>query len=330
MKQTKWNIGVVCGIVCLLAISSEALAQNGAYGANRRVTASGGFGGVTGTFSEPSFTITQEQYEKHTHPDLYLGISSKQGHVETDSGITFSQTEQKDSKTGTLYSPQTWWGFSRITGGGGSGNMEPVRAAPVGGILQDQWRVNKGSLGSVDIAVYLNPSGTYQLSITHGGTTYFKTDVISWPQENGQIRDDVVSGMIVKRVIGATQQKNPAGGPYYNGFSMTGAGFSAGKVAPLSKTSTGSLIVGNYDNWSKAASKNDEYLPYGRNANPTTNQPTGIWVIDMDPPHQRDSNGVAANRQSLYDSEVVNINLLRRPTKLGGLKIKTGDVLNQY
>jgi hypothetical protein len=321
---------MVCGIACLIVISLAAQADNGAYGANRRVVATGGFGGVRGTFSEPAFTITQAQYEDSTHPDLYLGISSEQGHVETDSGITFSQVTQQDSQTGTIYPAKTWWGFSRISIGDVKGDMIAVRAAPVGGMVQDQWRVNKGSLGSVDIAVYLEPSGTYQLSITHGGTTYFKTDVISWPQENGQIRDDVVSGMIVKRVIAATQKENPAGGPFYDGFSMTGAGFSAGKVAPLSKTSTGSLIVGNYDNWSKAASKDDVYLPYGRNADPTTNQPTGIWVIDMDAPHQRDSNGVAANRQSLYDSEVVNINLLRRPTKLGGLKIKTGDVLNQY
>lgn len=328
MKHITWQILVLSCTISTFAAAPQAHAQGGAFGANRRVTAAGGYGAVKGTFGEPTFTITQRQVPNRTHPDLYLGIRGRGavGDIVTDSGVTFSQFQETDRITHTRYRLQTWWGFSRVTGGGGSGGQDPVRRAPINGVLQDQWRVHKGSLGSVDVEASLRPNGSYQLSITHGGTTYFQTDTIQWPMRNGRIDGGVVTGMTVRRVVAATQDPNPAGGPHYDGFSMTDASFSGGEVARLTQDAAGNLVVGAFGNWRDATGLDDEFLPFGRNAGPT-GEPTGPWVIDMDSPHDRDNNGVPRDRANLYESETVNINLNLggRPTRARGRALRRGE-----
>lgn len=326
------NVTSLLGAALLISLASQAHAQQNAFGANRRVTANGGFGGVEGTFGEPNFTINQAQFNQGTKPELYMGMSFRlpngQAVVEADAGVTFSQVAQTSSITGITYPAQTWFGFSRITGGGATPGYQPVIQNTATG---QQWRVAKGSLVSVEVSGKLKPDGEFQLSITHGGSSYFKTTAINWPKRNdGKIRGDVVAGMTAKRVIAATQNENPAGGPYYNGFSLTDATFSGGSVFPLSRSANGDLSLGADTNWDAAAGVNDEFLPFGRNGDPATGRPTGIFVIDLDAPHQRDQDGVPAARATLYHAETVNINLLTRPSRIGGRRIRRGNILNQY
>lgn len=308
--------------LCGFSSVARVLAQGdmtGVNGANRRVVASGGYGAVTGTLTEPSsFTVgTNAQWAKHRNkPEMYMGATfdyKGQTAVESDAGVSWAQISETDSTTGDVYPAQVWWAFTRVSDLDGSGGYVPLR-------LSDgkQWRVKKGDLGSFTMTCAVQPDGKLKLTVQSGSVTVSGLDSVKWPTKDGKIRDDVIADMKAKRVVALTQQ----GGLFYDNIYVRGVGFSGGQVAPISRKD-GKLALGAYVNWSSVADKEDTPIPWGRNAD-ATGKPAGVWVVDMDSPHNRDNNGVPGDRANLYDSETVNINLLRKPTAVAGKKTKVG------
>lgn len=304
---------VLCLFMLLLTVQSRASAQSapsdwrpgyvdssrfppsptvqpfggGVWGANRRITSAGRFGGVRGTFTEPDFDIykdppaptspraayvirSQEKYHQNK-PTFYMGVSGSG--VTIDSGFQWEQVKDQVSNAAP------GWVL-----------MISIRSSAWDNCW-NYWatrnRKGKGALGKTDLAMQIvNPPTGQNWGLNPLNKRFYvpgsvvataklaKGEVMTtglwqpyWHRQNNsqlQLAPDGklhiwkvldLETMIVRRVVGITQktgaglQYKPPQGCYYDNSYLRRSTFSDGQIAPVWQDQSNKLHIGSWKGW---------------------------------------------------------------------------------
>jgi hypothetical protein len=305
------KVSILGALLMFFVFNATAQAQDvGENGANRRVESPVRYGGVRGTFSEPSFNakFTTSQTNNIDTPQMYVGLK---GPFEVDAGLSWLPTLNSDgTKTDN---PNHWYAFMRCAliyeTEGATYQRLFVNGMP--------WFVNRGDLNRVKVQFWVRGNTTtglthLYLAITYNNTIYEKAKDITLP--SSQID---VSVMQVKRVTAMTQKS----GVSLDGSFLTGASFTEGEVERIMVSPTGTLVGdGVWSNWDTVGGYNDHFIPFGHYGETGINpiDPKQPWIIDCWSPHQRHNEtssllyGLASNGATLFSNETVNIHMFKR------------------
>lgn len=318
MKLLSPVMSLIILTLCVTQACAQRVAGSGEFGGNRRVTTPEGYGGVRGTFTEPTFNnpFNATQEANTDKPQMYLGVRVP-GVMEVDAGFTWIP---RYTQTGALETNRNHWGvFRRINGG----TQSLVRAAR----STNLWLVGRGNLDDTDAMLIVRGDANrpvrnhFRILIQRGNTVLAARNVEFPTPPNPQT---VASNMVSKRVIAMTQAGTEATPSHLDGSFMRGAAFTEGRVAKIKfNTAEGTFERdGDWTYWDNADGNARHYYPWGRRGQPvgavTTNasERTRDWVIDS-PDHHRykgdgDLEGRPSNESTAFTSETINIDMIGR------------------
>ena len=319
----------VAGIASFTVLSPVASAQgpgggfNGAdYGANRRVRTGSGYGGVLGTFSEPtSMASDAVMATRRAIPNPYVGGGLSGGSVEVDAGLKYYPYPYGTGATGFPMRPG-WFGFIFVNNGSNYVASENALLMSNG----HRWRASRGSLGDINIAQWFEEDGSVRIDITADSNSPLPLNLprVFPVNSSGTLDIATKNNMFVKRVTAMTQ---PAPG------SMPG---DAGRVRVDTATLDNSFFKGI--RWSGGTLAQWQggklvwfYPGPSWPAASTDLSQSGIdvaqkdgmvnWIIDFGAPYKRTADGSTPVNAARYRDETVDISLLA-PAKPKGRKLQ--------
>lgn len=303
-----------------LAFSRGAQAQHDsaptggqhAYGVNRRVeTGSGikgdttGYGGISGTFSEPDMAADSVFNPTDSAPQFYLGLGCDTPDVQLDAGLVYearlTYLGVADKKVGK------WQSFI---------NYEGSTPEQANGRDPDDsrkfWSVPRGSLGDRTVSVAVSEDGTMTLSVS-GGTTDPQDVPVT---EKLPVTSDVAKGLYVKRVTAMTQK-----GTYVlDNTWIKNSTFTIGTISAISvKDKKFQLIDRRPSLW-------DASISDGTGASPSGKDGQGNFIVNFPGSYKRTPAVPNPTLPSDYFSkpETVDISLLRPAARAKGHRAARG------
>lgn len=324
---------VAAGFASVIIFSSSASSQgvgpgqgfNGHdYGANRRVRTGSGYGGVLGTFSEPTAMASDSvMADRKAIPNPYVGGGLSGGSVEVDAGLKYYPFPYGTGATGFPMRPG-WFGFVFVNNNSNYVGSENSLFMSNG----HRWRASRGQLGSIDVAQWFGTDGSVNINIEADSNSPLPLKLPQvFPVNKGAIEAATMSNMFVKRVTAMTQPapgSMPGDGSRVQVDTATldnsyfkGIRWSGGNLAQWIGGTLVWLDPGNP--WPAAAT---DLAQSGIDV--AQKDGKGNWIIDFGAPYARAANGDTPVNAARYRDETVHVSLLAPPGRgrLRGRRLK--------